>query len=71
MPQLLLAQLMGLCTKTVIFIIIELVKLLQSRKDCTLGETGDKVIALFEKVSKDDEEAGHTKHRSYTNNTLK
>ncbi len=68
MNQLLLAQLRGLSTKTIMKFVAELTKVLEQRKDSCMVEDAVAIRKLLGKNAKEDKAAGYSELRSYYNN---
>ena len=71
MKALILAQLQGFATHSLMLVIAELVKFLQGRGDSSVDKDGDVILKLLKKNAKEDRQAGKTKKRSYYNNANK
>ena len=71
MLSLILSQLSGFATRIIMQVVVELTRTLIERPDSSMVEDGKAIIELVKKNAKEDKEAGHTKKRSYANNSLK
>jgi hypothetical protein len=71
MLKLILAQLSGFATRTIMQVIVELANTLIERPDSSMNKDGKKIVDLIKKNAKEDKAAGFSKLRAYANQALK